>query len=110
MPKFVLSSIQEQLQQGGSPRLLILAIAGWFRFLTAENEKREAFSINDPMADILIEKARAGKTNPLPLLGITEIFSEFLSNSQEFTSTLTSDLKSLYQNGVRATLTEALKK
>ncbi len=110
MPKFVLSSIQEQLQQGANPRWLSLAVAGWFRFLSAENEKGETFSVNDPLATSLIEKAKSGKTDPRPLLGIVEIFGEFLPQSQDFINCLTQDLESLYQKGVRATLTEALKK
>ncbi|MBF0288833.1 MAG: mannitol dehydrogenase family protein [SAR324 cluster bacterium] len=108
MPKFILPSIQEHLQQGNTPRLLSLAVAGWFRFLSAENEKGETIPINDPMAEILVEKAKAGKEHPSSLLGITEIFGELLPNSQSFVDSLTRDLESLYQKGARATLQEAL--
>lgn len=108
MPKFVLSSIQEQLEQSGSPRLLSLAIAGWFRFLYAEDEKGNAYAINDPLADFLVKKVREGKTNPRPLLEITAIFGEFLCQSATFHSFLTQDLESLYQQGARATLKAVL--
>ena len=108
MPKFVLPSIQEQLAQGKSPRLLTLGIAGWFRFLYAENEKGDSYSINDPMAEALIAKAKQGKTDPRPLLAMKEIFGEFLPQSEMFVNLLQQDLASLYQSGARATLQQAL--
>lgn len=109
MPKFMLPSIQEQLNQGGPIRLLSLGIAGWFRFLSGVDEKGNAIQINDPMADTLKEQANLGKTNPQALLGIKTIFGDFLPNASPFVNYLKEDLESLYRVGARATLAKVMK-
>ena len=39
MPKFLLPSVHEQLARGHVPRLLTLAVAGWFRYLSGTDEQ-----------------------------------------------------------------------
>ena len=45
MPKFVLPSIQDALAQGRPMSLLILAVAGWFRYLTGTDEQDDPIEI-----------------------------------------------------------------
>lgn len=108
MPKFLLPSIEEQLQQGGSIRLLSLAIAGWFRFLAGFDERGDTIVINDPQAELLNTRARLGRKDPSPLLNLNHIFGDVLPQNPQFVALLKENLQDLYEDGVRATLKKNL--
>ena len=109
MPTFLLPSVHEQLARGRVPRLLTLAVAGWFRYLSGTDEQGQTIRIEDPMAAALQERALSGGPDPRPLLSLRPLFGD-LADSQPFVAELQSALQQLYSKGVRATLTEYLGK
>ena len=107
MPKFLLPSIHEHLARGHVPRLLTLAVAGWFRYLSGTDEQGRPIPIEDPMAATLQERAQAGGPDPRPLLALRGVFGD-LGDNPHFVSALEAALRRLYSEGTRATLTASL--
>ncbi len=106
-PKFLLPSLHDALASGQPSRLLTLAVAGWFRYLSGEDEAGRSFVVDDPQAADLQARARQGRADPRPLLARTDLFGS-LSHSARFVAQLGFDLEQLYSQGARATLTQAL--
>ncbi len=106
IPKFILPSIIDQLQRGGSIKMLAFTVAAWFRFLAGTDEQGRQLTVIDPMKDTLMQCASRGGRDPGELLGLGELFGETLVNSTEFVEQVTSALNSFYDKGVAATLTE----
>jgi mannitol 2-dehydrogenase len=104
IPKFVLPSISEQIERGGSIRSLCFTVASWFRYLTGKDDQGRDLPINDPMSKKLIEAAVSGGKDPQSLLSIHEVFSKSLAGSPRFVAELREALASFYDNGARATL------
>jgi len=104
IPKFVLPSIEEQLQRGGPIKLLSFTIASWFRYLTGLDESGKAMPMLDPMAETLRERARAGGKDPGNWLAMREVFSEQLANAAPFVDEVSAALRSFYEKGAKATL------
>jgi mannitol 2-dehydrogenase len=104
IPKFVLPSISEQIERGGSIRSLCFTVASWFRYLTGKDDQGRDLPINDPMSKKLIEAAVSGGKDPQRLLSIHEVFSKSLAGSPRFVAELREALASFYDNGARATL------
>ena len=103
MPKFVLPSIQEQLQRGGPIELLSFNVACWFRYLNGHDEQGREIVMKDPMAARLRELAVAGGKDPDRLLAVREIFSGEQANSPQFTNLVKEMLNSFYEQGARDT-------
>jgi len=107
LPKFVLGSLRDQLEQGGSIKYLSFTIAAWFRYLNGTDEQGNPLPIDDPMAATLKQKALAGKDDPTPLLDIETIFGD-LSNSSEFVAAVRQHLQQIYSLGTQAALSKLL--
>jgi mannitol-1-phosphate/altronate dehydrogenase len=108
MPKFVLPSIQEQIDQGGPIALLSFCVACWLRYLNGKDEQDREIVMRDPMASRLLEVARAGGRDPAPLLALREIFPENLATAPRFVDQIKATLASFYERGARATLARTL--
>ena len=106
-PQYLRPSLEKALNTGRPHRLLTLACAGWLRYLTGEDEQGQAYLIDDPQAALLTERAKAGGTDPGPLLALTDIFGS-LGASEGFVSQLAADLRALHQAGAAQTLAAAL--
>ncbi len=106
-PQYLRPSLQKALQAGRSHRLLTLALAGWLRYLSAEDEQGQPYLIDDPRAAELTALVKQSGTNPRPLLALTDIFGD-LGRFPAFVGLLESDLVQLYADGTPATLTAAL--
>lgn len=104
LPKFVLGSVRDRLQQGESVQYLSLVVAAWFRYLAGVNDQGQALVIDDPMSDVLVQ--RAGSPDPTALLSLTEIFGEDLPQSKAFVEGITVALQSLFEHGAKATLAQ----
>jgi mannitol 2-dehydrogenase len=107
IPKFILGSLRDKLAQGESVTYLSFAIALWFRYLTGTDEQGRSLPIDDPIADLLTEKALMGKDDPTPLLAIETIFGN-LSESSAFVTAVSHHLQQLYALGTRVTLSRLL--
>ena len=108
IPNAILPCIAYQLEKNGSSKFAILALAGWFRYLTAVDEELKPIEIKDPMADKLISSAKLSTESPIRLLGIEEIFGTNLPLNDNFVQSLADMQKKLRQQGVKETLEQAL--
>jgi len=107
MPHHLLPSLREALAQGRPHSLLTLAVAGWFRYLRGEDARGRPYGIDDPRADQLQALARAGGTDPRPLLGERSIFGD-LADLPDFVAELQVALERLDRDGVRRTIAATL--
>jgi fructuronate reductase/mannitol 2-dehydrogenase len=107
MPHHLLPSLRQALDEGRPHRLLTLAVAAWFRYLLGVAPDGRRVDVDDPQAALLQALARAGGTDPGPLLGERSIFGD-LGDSPSFVAELGEALEQLDRDGVRATLTAAL--
>jgi mannitol 2-dehydrogenase len=103
MPKFILPSIQEQLERGGPIRRLTLCVASWIRFLNAKDEQGEEIPIADPQADRLKKVVQEAGKSAAPLLALTDIFGDLGSN-ERFAKEVQGLLDMLYKDGAAKTL------
>ncbi len=104
IPKFVLPSVAEQLQRGGPIDCLSYTVASWFRYLSGQSDTGQLMPIIDPMEAKLRERAKAGGKDPGPLLASREVFSAEVAEHPAFRIRVTEWLRSLYDEGTRATL------
>jgi mannitol-1-phosphate/altronate dehydrogenase len=103
MPKFLLPSIHEALAAGRPHRLLTLALAGWFRFLSGTDEQGAPIPLDDMLAGTLQPLAQRGRDDPRPLLGLHNLFGD-LDRRPAFVADLSEALRLLYAEGAHATL------
>jgi mannitol 2-dehydrogenase len=103
MPKFILPSIEEQLELNGPIRRLTLCVASWIRFLSGEDEDGLEIPIQDPQAARITQIVRASNRKVRPVLEMTDIFGNLGSN-ERFVVELQSLLDMMYELGARGTL------
>ena len=108
IPKFVLPSIEEQLQRRGPIKLLSFTVASWFRFLGGLDESGKEMPMLDPLAPTLRQRAKAAGRDARQLLAMREIFSEELANSPAFVKEVSDTLQSFYEKGARSTLVNSI--
>jgi mannitol 2-dehydrogenase len=73
--QFVLPSLQEAIAQGRPHTFLMLAVAGWARYMRGHDLKGRKFRIEDSQAIPVVRLATMASSNPDPLLG-HEMFAE----------------------------------
>ncbi|MFD2090632.1 mannitol dehydrogenase family protein [Blastococcus deserti] len=108
MPHHLLPSLREALDTEGPHALLTLAVAAWFRYLRGVDMAGRPVPVDDPKSDLLQELARAGGTDPRPLLGERSIFGD-LGENPRFVTELADALERLERDGVRQTLAAAVR-
>ncbi len=104
IPNSILPCIAHQLENGGSIKFAALALAGWFRYLTAVDEDLKPIEIKDPRAEQLISAMKLDSRDPTHILGIFEIFGTKLPINTEFLAELNAAMKSLHEKGTKATV------
>jgi mannitol-1-phosphate/altronate dehydrogenase len=107
MPSYLLPSLHDALAQGRPHRLLLLAVAGWFRYLQGTDLEGRPLSVEDPRAESLQALARAGGTDPRPLLGMRSIFGR-LGDSRAVVSELTRLLRLLDETGLEIAVSSCM--
>lgn len=107
MPKFLLPSVADALAAGRPRRLLVLAVAGWFRYLRGVDEDGQVIPIQDQMADELQARAREGGDDPRPLLGLHSLFGD-LAHDERFVVELSAALRDVSTRGARAALSACM--
>jgi mannitol 2-dehydrogenase len=81
-------------------------VASWARYAEGTDEAGQPIEVVDRLRDVLMERARHNKEDPLVFISDPDLFGG-LASDQRFVSEYTSALKSLHEQGARATL-EAL--
>lgn len=106
MPSFVLPSLHEAIRRGRPHTLLMLALAGWARYLRGFDLVGRKIRIDDPQADVLTDLATRAGNNPYPLLG-HQMFTEF-RGTPGLAEQLGDMIADIDERGVRATLRQVL--
>jgi len=108
IPNAILPCILHNLENGRPIKFLSLALAGWFKYLSAKDEQGHEIEIDDPLSAQLIPAAQEDDA-PKALLNISETFGHDLAQNNNFIQALTADIQSLNTIGTKATLEEKLK-
>jgi mannitol 2-dehydrogenase len=104
-PKFLIPTIESQLDKGGPVRLSALALAGWCQYLLGRDEQERDIVLSpDPRLEQARSFAQASRTDPAAFLGFGDVVGERLRADSVFRSAFTDALASLREVGVHATL------
>jgi mannitol 2-dehydrogenase len=76
MPAFLLSSLREAIAAGRPHTLLMLAVAGWVRYMRGTDLAGRDIDIQDPQADALQTLATPGKNYPETILRNQDVFED----------------------------------
>ncbi len=98
-----MGAIRDRLQLGGAIDYLSLTIAAWCRYINSHDKQGQPIPIDDPLADILTQRASLSELDPRPLLSISEIFGD-LVQSPRFVEAVADQLRSLHEFGAKGTL------
>jgi mannitol 2-dehydrogenase len=102
-PKFILPSTRDRLKAGADVTGLALESALWCRYCAATTDAGEPITLNDPNARRLTPAAQAARDNPEAFLALRDIFGD-VADAQAFREKFATALRSLWQDGTRATL------
>ena len=104
-PKFLIPTIESQLDRGGPVRLSALALAGWCQYLLGRDEQgRDIVLSADPRMEQARSFAEASRADPAAFLGFGEVFTERVSADPVFRAAFVTALTSLRDAGVHATV------
>src|SRR5271165_655068 len=106
-PKFILPTARDRLAVGASVKGLGLVSAMWCRYCYGESESGKIIPPNDPSWDRLQAAARAARSDPGAFLAMRDIFGD-LADNPAYVRAFSGALRSLWTDGVRATLAEYL--
>jgi mannitol 2-dehydrogenase len=101
IPTYVLPSITEAMAQGRPHELLVLAVAGWMRYLRGRDYAGAGIEVQDPLQDRLVPLAREGQDEPDLLLRERAVFGD-LAQDVGFAASVEVALRALEQQGPRA--------
>ena len=104
---FLLPSLQEAIEQDRPHTLLMLALAGWARYVRGYDLKGSKIRLDDPQSMLLTKLATMDGNNPYPLLR-HEIFAE-LRMIPDFTDRLADMITGIDEYGVIPTMRQALR-
>ncbi len=105
IPKWLLPSIVELLDQGGSTNLLSLVVASWIFYLgRGVNERDQPLDIIDARRAELTVVARKALIDPCPMLAVKSVFGEKLPANPHFVQSVENGLKMLAESGVAGTM------
>jgi mannitol 2-dehydrogenase len=107
VPNYLLPSVHGALRAGSPHDLLALAVAGWFRYLLGRDDAGRPLEVDDPLADRLTALARAGGTDPRPLLGERSLFGDLVDHPA-FVDEVAAHLRRFQRDGVLATVAARL--
>ncbi|WP_432563292.1 mannitol dehydrogenase family protein [Kineococcus sp. SYSU DK003] len=100
MPNYVFPSVQAAVAAGRPHQLLLLAVAGWMRFLRGYDYAGNDVPVEGPLADRLVELARQGQEQPEPLMSEQTVFGD-LRDDPAFAAGVEVALRALEEQGPR---------
>ncbi|MFD0485675.1 mannitol dehydrogenase family protein [Kineococcus sp. GCM10028916] len=100
MPNYVFPSVSAAVAAGRPHQLLLLAVAGWMRFLRGYDYAGNEVPVIGPMADRLVELAREGRQEPEPLVSERSVFGA-LGEDAAFVAGVEVALRALEEQGPR---------
>jgi fructuronate reductase len=105
LPQRLLGTIADNLDAGREPTGLILAVAGWMRYVGGRDENGQVIDVRDPLADALktaSDNAAQNADKVAALLMFGDIFPVSLAQDTRFRKLLTQAYESLAVNGAKA--------
>jgi mannitol 2-dehydrogenase len=110
-PKFLIPTIESQLDRGGPVALSALALASWCQYLLGRDDQGRPITLSaDPRMERAQRFAQASVAEPSAFLGFEEVFGERLPRDEAFSSAFTRALSSLREVGTHRTLERWLNK
>jgi mannitol 2-dehydrogenase len=104
-PKFLIPTIESQLDKGGPVKLSALALASWCQYLVGKDDQGGDITLSaDPRLELARKHAQASLGDPAAFLAFSEVFGERLPRDPFFVSAFTSALSSIRETGTHATL------
>ena len=103
LPKFLLPTVRENLEQKGPINQTAFVIAAWAIYSKGISEKGDAIEIIDVMKDELREKVAANTESPVVFLEISAVFGNLVQSDRFVDSYLTA-----YENISKSGLKESL--
>jgi hypothetical protein len=103
IPKFLIPVAHAQLKTDGELRRTAAVVASWARYAEGVDEQGETIDVVDPLKDELMERASRQREEPTAFLDNRELFGD-LVDQPRFRDAYLAALKSLHDNGARATL------
>lgn len=100
IPNYLLPSIRAAAEQGRPYGLLVLAVAGWMRFLRGYDYAGEELPVEGPLRDRLVPVAQEGGDDPHLLLHEKAVFGE-LADDPQFVTAVEAALGALADQGPR---------
>ncbi|NVJ94668.1 MAG: mannitol dehydrogenase family protein [Marivivens sp.] len=107
-PKFILPTLRDALATGADVSGLALEVALWCRYCARVDEAGNEIAPNDDNHVVLKSLADEAKGRPVAFLENTAVFGD-LAQNEVFAAAFGQALNSLYDNGVKATLTAYIK-
>jgi mannitol 2-dehydrogenase len=105
IPKFLIPTIESQLDRGGQVRLAGLALAGWCQYLLGKDDKGHELTISsDPEFLSARAYAEASVLDPLAFLDFADVFGERLATDPVFAPNFAAAVSSLRENGLYPTM------
>src|ERR1700744_245266 len=104
---FVMPSLHEAIAQGGPHTLLMLAVAGWARYMRGHDLQGRKLRLEDSQAIPVVKLATMASSNPDPLLG-HEMFAEVRA-VPGFSERLADMIADIDRRGVIPTLRQAMR-
>jgi mannitol 2-dehydrogenase len=104
-PKFLIPTIESQLDKGGGVKLSALALAGWCQYLLGRDEQgRDIVLSADPRLEQARSFAEASRQDPAAFLGFSEVFGQRLPADPVFRTAFVEALGAIREARVHATL------
>jgi mannitol 2-dehydrogenase len=108
IPKFLIPTIQDQLDRGGPIQLGVVILASWCRFLELYNTIGYEYEVRDVMRDELLKKANASiNEDPLSFISIRTVFGD-LASSKRFMEEYIPMINSLRNDGIKNVLAQII--
>ncbi len=112
LPQRLLGTIRDRIATENSFNRLVLAVAGWMRYILGRDEKGNNIEIRDPLAEVYrkisLESGILGKETPSitsinayvsQILSIKEIFGVDLPDNPHFRNAVTREFEKLMNQG-----------
>ncbi|WP_394688134.1 mannitol dehydrogenase family protein [Hoeflea sp.] len=107
LPQRILGTISDNLSAGRESPGLVLAVAGWMRYVGGIDEKGEPIEVKDPLAERLrglSDQAGTPEETVAALLGVREVFSAQMAAA--LSAPITKAYAMLCEDGARASVRE----
>lgn len=112
LPQRLLSTMRHRLDRGQSIDALALAVAGWMRWQSGQDQSGKRFVVDDPLATSTASVWAAGggpRAIANGLIKLEAVFGQDLANDQRFIDATSNALEQLINQGAAASVRALMK-